>query len=75
MAGMYMMLSLDDIEPLLEIVSRWVLVDSQRFSSLDFKGDVVGGVTTAIISLPLPFGFWSSGRSWPLRRYSVDQPR
>ncbi|CUB03580.1 SulP family inorganic anion transporter [Marinomonas fungiae] len=33
------------------------MIDSRRFSSFDFKGDVFGGVTTAIISLPLALAF------------------
>ena len=34
-----------------------MLLDSQRFAAFDFKGDVFGGVTTAIISLPLALAF------------------
>ncbi|MBJ7551161.1 SulP family inorganic anion transporter [Marinomonas ostreistagni] len=33
------------------------MLDSQRFAAFDFKGDVFGGVTTAIISLPLALAF------------------
>nr|WP_197464553.1 SulP family inorganic anion transporter [Marinomonas aquimarina] len=34
-----------------------MLLDYQRFAALDIKGDVFGGVTTAIISLPLALAF------------------
>ncbi|MFD1382857.1 SulP family inorganic anion transporter [Rhodanobacter aciditrophus] len=33
------------------------MLDSQRFAAFDLKGDVFGGVTTAIISLPLALAF------------------
>ncbi|RDL44845.1 sodium-independent anion transporter [Marinomonas piezotolerans] len=33
------------------------MLDSRRFATFDFKGDVFGGVTTAIISLPLALAF------------------
>ncbi|SBS31146.1 Bicarbonate transporter BicA [Marinomonas aquimarina] len=33
------------------------MLDYQRFAALDIKGDVFGGVTTAIISLPLALAF------------------
>lgn len=32
-------------------------MDHQRFAAFDFKGDLFGGVTTAIISLPLALAF------------------
>lgn len=33
------------------------MLDSRRFSAFDLKGDIFGGVTTAIISLPLALAF------------------
>lgn len=45
-----------------------------RFKDINFKGDIFGGVTTAIISLPLALAFWGcfggGCRSWPLGRHN-----